>query len=405
MFDRSSQLVVIAGTHSDAGGYAYNNRNVFKGLHSLGWKMGLESIPGTQEISEKEIGWFNKFRLFNESNRPMVFPDTEAVKIFSHIPLVNVPQYKRNIIYTMTETRNPHPNFIKWCNKFYNELWTPTEWNRKSFESNGLEIPSKTVPIGIEMRPEDISNDKNAIGNLKYIRYGDGPESPSGYKFLSVSRWSYRKGFDVLIRAFLQEFTKDDGVCLVIHSRHAAMSHHKNFYDYVKNDLQTYWDKSKRENSAPIYLCMDIVPAEHMPNFYSQANCFVSTSRGEGLALPVLEASSMGCPVIVPNHTGFTDYANENNSFQFGVDKWVVCDSIPEWRRGGWITPMFSQQEFPLFGEETVSEVRGVMRFVFDNPEEAKRRNDNLKSDIIKNFNWNTIISGIDTNLLEICEC
>ena len=36
--------------------------------------------------------------------------------------------------------------------------------------------------------------------------------SSSTYKFLSVFKWEFRKGWDVLLSAFLTEFTADDDV-------------------------------------------------------------------------------------------------------------------------------------------------------------------------------------------------
>lgn len=399
---RKNQKIVLAGTVFDHGGYAYNNRRVFKGLHDLGWDMGLEAIPGTFEISPRETQFFNSFRKFN-NQRPEVYSDPDAIKIFSHIPLVNVPEYKRNIIYTMTETRNPHPNFINWCNRFYHELWTPTEWNKRSFVENGLKIPARKVPIGIdEIYTTDSDTSLLNSLELEYHKYGDGPEKPEGYRFLSVFRWSYRKGFDLLVRSFLQEFDKEDGVHLLIHSRHAAMSHQPTFYNYVKNDLAELVKKYGRENSAPIYLCMDIVPMDLMPAFYKGANCFITCSRGEGLCIPALESAKMGVPIICPDHTGFSDYASEDRTFSFGVDEWRVCNSVPDWHKGGWITPMFFGQEFPFFGQEFDNVVQEQMRKVFSDPEEALRRANNLQKFIEENYSWSKIIKDIDIRLNEI---
>lgn len=399
MIERSKQRLVLVGTVMDAGGYAYNNRNVIKRLNDLGWDCKLEAINGTIEVSPEELNYLNSLRMFKK-NIPQVYMDKNCIKIFSHIPVKNVPKFKRNIIYTMSETRLPHPRFVHACNTYYDELWTPTEWNAQGLIERGLKIPTKVVPIGID----EIYNEENAGIELplSYAKFGNGPEQPEGFKFLSVFRWSYRKGFDLLVKSFLRRFKQQDGVCLVIHSRHAAMSHAKQFSDYVANDLDMLYNLHKKEDSPPIYLCQDIVPMWAMPSFYRKHDAFVSTSRGEGFSIPTLEAAKMGLPVIVPNHTGFTSYANSETAFVFDVDSWVVCDTIPEWHRGSWITPMFTGQEFPFFGEETVESVAELMKFVKENPEECITRNKRLKEKINKDFEWGKIITDIDKRLLEL---
>jgi len=61
---------------------------------------------------------------------------------------------------------------------------------------------------------------------------------------------------------------------------------------------------------------------EDIENYYKRADCFVSTSRWEGLSLAVLEAMSFGIPVIATNVVGNMDLIkHKHNGFLFELDK------------------------------------------------------------------------------------
>jgi glycosyltransferase involved in cell wall biosynthesis len=213
-------------------------------------------------------------------------------------------------------------------------------------------------------------------------------------------RWNYKKGYDVLIKSFLKEFSHKDDVSLVIMSKHAAMARAQPFSDAVFNEIAELVEEYATSESPPIYWSEDNIAQEDMPTIYGKCDCFVLPSRGEGQCLPALEASRMGLPTILPNHTAFTEYVDHSTSFTFDVDGWEVCNNNPKW--GVWITKMYTGQEFPIFGDSVVEEVSALMREVKDNPDLAQKKVEAMNRIIDQKYTWEKCIEKASSELLEI---
>lgn len=278
--DRTQKLIFYS-QFFDAGGYALLARGYTRGLLTRGWPIRVEVMRGPVEIDNENVEFFNKLRHYDEMGRPSAIMEPNLIKIISFIPVINnIPKFKHNIIYTMMECRKVHPSFIENCNRYYHSCWTPTEFNAQVFRECGMKIPVSVAPIGID----DIFSRKNIDPDYKpnYKLFGEGPVEPSGFKFMSMFRWSYRKGFDVLIKSFLREFEKKDNVSLTIYSRHASQSHEKRFNDAVEYDIFRLIEENKKPNMPPIYWSSQITPIDKMPTLYGLGDAFISTSRGEG---------------------------------------------------------------------------------------------------------------------------
>ena len=398
------QKVVWVGWFWEHSGYAAMNRSYVRGLHNLGWNMGIETINCPLEISEEEFHYFNNLRNFypnGNTNVPDLFLDPEVIKVVCWIPLKGIPRFKSNIIYTMMESRSVGDFFIKTCSENYDVCWTPTEYYSNQMQEDGLSIPSMVVPIGVD----DIYKKENVKENLniKYKVFSKRrpiPGKPEGFKFLSVFRWNYRKGPDVLIKAFLREFTYKDDVSLVIMSKHAAASREKRFSDAVEAEICQLVEEFGNDSSAPIYWSDANIPYEDMPTMYAMGDCFCLPSRGEGLGLPCLEASRMGLPTILPHHTGLSDYVTDNTSFTFDTDGWEVCDNNPKW--SSWVTRVYSGQEFPIFGESVINEVAGLMREVKDNPRKSEEKVEKMNKVIDEKYTWDKCIKKASDYFCEI---
>jgi GT2 family glycosyltransferase len=158
------------------------------------------------------------------------------------------------------------------------ELWVPSEWVRQCFVDGG--VPAERVvaiPNGF-----DPALFHPAVAPLPL-------PTRKTFRFLYVGGTIFRKGYDVLLRAYVEEFRAGDDVCLVIKD-HAYYGHR---LDEALGQLR------QAPDTPEILYFFDSVPAPQLAGFYTAASCLVHPFRGEGFGLPILEAMACGRPVIV----------------------------------------------------------------------------------------------------------
>jgi glycosyltransferase involved in cell wall biosynthesis len=146
---------------------------------------------------------------------------------------------------------------------------------RDLFLANG--VHSKIVPLGYdpeifnpEVSPLDLGNDK--------------------YKFLSIGIPHFRKGHDLLLKAFAEEFKPREKVCLVIKTDRLKKC------NYWEINIVKEIKKVQQKRTAEIMLIHG--QCETLASLYRACQCYVSPTRAEGFGLTVLEAMACGLPVI-----------------------------------------------------------------------------------------------------------
>ena len=115
-------------------------------------------------------------------------------------------------------------------------------------------------------------------------------------RFLFVGGTIFRKGIDVLLNGFRRAFPPSDGVGLVIKDMGS-----QSFYRGQTAEAEV---AALRERGYPVeYIDRDLTEAE-LAGLYAACDCLVHPFRGEGFALPVVEAMACGLPVIVTRGPG-----------------------------------------------------------------------------------------------------
>lgn len=278
---------------------------------------------------------------------------------------------------TMFETDRVSPEHVRRCNQM-DAVWVPTEFHVSTFVKSGVD-PSKVVkvvqavdvgffnpakhaaiplPIGVPvMVPDDSRLDPvNSKGK--------------GFVFLSVFKWEQRKGWDVLLRAFLQEFSGADDVVLylLINAYHSDTDFDRKIRSFVKDSSI----EKPMDGWAEVRLIDEHIPQSALPRLYKAADAFVLPSRGEGWGRPVVEAMSMELPVIVTNWSGPTEYLNEENGYPLDIDRLTEVTEGP-----------FKGH---LCAEPSVDRLRTLMRHVFSDREEARRKGKKAREDMVERF-------------------
>lgn len=215
--------------------------------------------------------------------------------------------YIYTILMTVYETVEIPNDWVSICEGF-NELWVPSEKVKQSFRDSGV---SNDVPIKVFR--EGVNTEKYYEGGQKMFHYDE-------FTFLSLFDFTYRKGWDKLIKGYYREFDGGEDVCLVIKTHYSNNTEkHK---DYVRDKISNI--KSGFDNAPKVELKWDFIKEQEMPEFYRSGDAFVLPTRGEGFGLPLFEAAGCGLPVITTDFMAPSEYLG-------GKTNWVQTNGLKEY--------------------------------------------------------------------------
>ena len=157
------------------------------------------------------------------------------------------------------------------------ELWVPSQFVRRMYLDAGLEEDRvHVVPNGVDLERFAPDGEAYPLDGTPAVR------------FLFVGGAIARKGVDILLAAWQDAFAGRDDVQLVIK-------------DFGSDGVYRGADRSAIHAAAQagsiVHLDADLADAE-MAALYRACDVLVHPYRGEGFAMPVLEAMASGLPVI-----------------------------------------------------------------------------------------------------------
>jgi glycosyltransferase involved in cell wall biosynthesis len=256
---------------------------------------------------------------------------------------------------------------------FYDQLWVPSEFNRASFARGGIEQSRlQVVPCPVPSHVDKLCK----LSTRREVR------THEKFEFLSVMKWEYRKGWDILVNAFADEFGPGQDVYLTIKTSRFGVS------ERIPPALQLRDHFSRRRRNVPgnIYIIEEVLPLAEMLSIYERADAFVLPSRGEGWGLPYMESMLSGLPTIGTAWGGNLSFMDGTNSFLLDYD---IVPTSPS-ARLEW--PYFEAQEW---AEPSYEHLRSLMRSVRNGkklPREPKEISMKLKSQ----FSHDTVRATVD---------
>ena len=163
-----------------------------------------------------------------------------------------------------------------------------TKKTKETFINNGIEEDKiKIVPGGVNL---DKFNPNRIPVNI---------DTNKSFKFLHLGWAQPRKGTDVLIKAFSEEFTNKDDCCLVI-----------------KSPIGDWFAKVPNPN-----IIYDIGIANDISGYYSSCNCAVYPTLLEGFGLYILECFASKLPIIITQEGCYRDFVTEDNAILINSER------------------------------------------------------------------------------------
>ena len=381
-YDNECPSVHWYGHFTSYTGFSRMNRAFAFGLSNKGIKVKVDNQKSEVNVNNETA---KQIEIMGQAN----VKDT-APKIFGATIPLSMFHGGKKILYTMMETACIlHPDYKGKLNLF-DEIWVPTNFAKNLFKANGVHPPIKVMPLGVDT---DRYTPERKTYNFK--------QDLNGFIFLSVFKWGYRKGHDILLKAFMEEFSASDDVTLLLVSRAEAFNHDPN---HIVNDfmgIRNGVDKSD-EDLPHIALYDNEIPEKDMPNIYGSADAFCLISRGEGFGLSYVEAGASGLPVIASNCSGHSDFLNESNSFLVEPDGYVTAETNGTLNKLAKHCRFYEDQKFPNFGRDAIDQTKAHMRYVFENYNESLEKATQFREDLVENYTWEKAVDRVHKRVIEL---
>lgn len=251
--------------------------------------------------------------------------------------------------------------------KEYDEIWTPSEWQKECMVKQGMtEDFIKVVPEGVDETiffPEEV---KDTLDEYKDGRF----------KFILFGRWDYRKSTKEIIETFLKTFDKSEPVDLVV-------------------SIDNPWGEkldglaSTEERLKHYGLDDERIKVLHFPSredyikFLKTGHVFVSCARAEGWNLPLIESMACGTPSI---------YSNCSAQLEFAQGRGIPVNIKSEIPTNGNTYSRFSTGEIPgNYYEPDFEHLSEMMRLSYEKYDTFKKIAVLDSEKIREEFNWDKI--------------
>lgn len=246
-------------------------------------------------------------------------------------------------------------------NRYLDGIMVPSRFVREVLVKSGVTLPIAVVPHGVSL---DSAHSRPTLQQ---------PLSQKRFKFLNISSGFPRKGIDILLDAYCEEFSSEDDTCLILVT-----------FPNIHNQVASMVEKQRSKPRCPEIVHIDrYVSQSDIASLYQNSDCVVYPTRAEGFGLVIAEAMLARKPLIVTGYGGQMDFCSENNSFLVPFE----------------LTVSRSHFNVPgaLWAEPNRDELKRLMRYVFENPRsvEVTRRVENAFQ-VMQSYTWDAAAQKVD---------
>lgn len=296
-------ILTVAGPVFEVSGYGELTRQITFALQEA----------GIETILKPQFWGYPRLNLQPQMKQRLKVLKKKGQKERGGLLYIGVPLFfQRQMIpaagLTMSEVEGIPPQWVQLCSSM-DRIFVPSRFNLESFSRSGVDQEKiRVLPPGVDHERFTPCGPKLAIH-----------DADSLFTFLSIGEWLPRKGFDILIRAFVQEFSGYESVCLVLKCHNSSSDYDRQGLR-IKKEISSLIKKEGKAPPPPVILLPQALDNQDMPSLYRRADCFVLATRGEGWCMPVFEAMACGLPVIITSWSAYMDHLNPENSFLIEVE-------------------------------------------------------------------------------------
>ncbi len=199
-----------------------------------------------------------------------------------------------------------------------------------------------TSPNGVD--PKFFNTDVKAQPNDKFT-------------FLTVGAAQERKGTDILVKAFSEEFTDKDNVRLVI------KSYNYGWPEWMNMIMKTV---GSHADIQFIHENWDITKLSQLYRSVAVNGAYVAPFRAEAFGLPIFEALASGCRVGVTNWGG-SKYLLKNYANRYkGMITYFDYELTPSLFHNNHLERFYDEDETPLWATPNIEDVKKYMRTMYE---------------------------------------
>lgn len=374
------------GPYEDISGISHINRNVALAALKLGLPLRITSpfAPGTWSHLEAQLP-LEKLELLRQAeNTPLQQGNYFAVHSYPphylhpHAIQQVAGPARCHISYSLFETNKIPANWADSLNhENVMEAWVPCKFQLESYKRGGIEPRKlKWVPHGVDIQEFTPEGQKMAFGD------------PNPFTFLTIMDVSVRKGPDILLKAYFEEFAKETpGKVMLIFKGYNGGGGEA---ERAKIQKTIEAAKVAAGSQAEAFFLGGFLSDAQLPGLHRSVNAYVNSSRGEGWDFPCLQSMACGVPCIMSKHSSHLDFGTEQNCL------WIDCveKEITD--------PKFLALDARFYGhswwEPSVESLRKQMRWAYEHPQELAAKGAQARIDV-KKFSWENSLRSVVTQL------
>jgi glycosyltransferase involved in cell wall biosynthesis len=369
--------ILVEGPFIGSYSLARVNRGVTKALAKSGKNVYISPSPTEGlnfEIPEKFHGEDISSAYFNPSKDQM----TEILIRNTFPPTVEKMCKNLNLYHSFGWEESEFPlQYIEDFNKNLDGITVMSSYVKKVLVDNGVRVPISVTGLGIDY-----------IANVPIDNF-----AKRNFRFLSVSSAFPRKGIDILLRAFVEEFKSDEDVELVLKT-----------FPNIHNDLEIQIAQIQEFGARTPKITLineDWESDLEVAKLYKSADVVVAPSRGEGFGWAIGEALAYHIPVIATGFGGHLDIID--HSYPWIVDfEFQYSNSHFDQTNSIWVEPnldhlkklMRSAFETPKSVRDALGEKYGERALKSNNWEEVSLRIEKFITVCIKNASQSECHTG-----------